>query len=288
MRGFLSFLFLALVIYIGESTKDPDAKYPKVDVRPGQPAPLPPLPDIKAEGEGRLEPPSSRDPVIEIADEVKPGRSQFTGTAFSIDDRGLWVTARHVTHGCDQLMLLRPHRRALRVEAVSEHRRADVAILQTEGGYDAFPVNYDVPDYNQEGFHFGFPRGEPGDVYSNLIGRRTIKTTGTRNNKEPVLVWAEKIRVPNSNESLGGISGGPILNDNGEVVGIHVAGSVRRGRSFSSLPRTITQLLDQNDVKINSNEKNLDIAKLNARDFSNLGDELRSNLSVAQVICRTN
>ncbi|MDG1727230.1 MAG: hypothetical protein P8H57_08755 [Emcibacteraceae bacterium] len=101
-------------------------------------------------------------------------------------------------------------------------------------------------------------------------------------------MWAEKIRVPNSNESLGGISGGPILNDNGEVVGIHVAGSVRRGRSFSSLPRTINQLLDQNDVKINSNNRNVDVAKLNEADFSRLGDELRSNLSVAQVICRTN
>ena len=148
MRGFLSFLFLALVIYIGESSNDPDAKYPKVDVRPVEPAPLPPLPDLRAEGDGELLPPSSRDPVIEIADEAKSSRSQYTGTAFSIDSRGLWVTARHVTHGCDQLMLLGPHRRALKVEAVSEYRRADVAILQTEGGYDAFSVNYETPEYN--------------------------------------------------------------------------------------------------------------------------------------------
>jgi len=47
-------------------------------------------------------------------------------------------------------------------------------------------------------------------------------------------------------------------------------------------------LLDQNDVKINSNNRNVDVAKLNEADFSRLGDELRSNLSVAQVICRTN
>lgn len=288
MRGLFSFLFLALVIYIGEMSKDPDAKFPKIDARPEQPAPLPPLPELSAEGDGVLVPPSSRDPVIEIADDAKSSRSQYTGTAFSIDNRGLWVTARHVTHGCDQLVLLRPHRRALKVEAVSEHRRADVAILQTEGGYDAFPVNYDIPEYNQQGFHFGYPRGEPGDVYSNLIGRRTIKTTGTRNNKEAVLVWAEKIRVPDSYKSLGGISGGPILNESGEVVGIHVAGSVRRGRSFSSLPRTITQLLDQSDVDLKNANKSFDVSQLNAEEFSSLGDQLRSDLSVAQVVCRTN
>lgn len=288
MRGFLSFLFLALVIYIGELSKDPDAKYPEVDMRLGEPAPLPPLPDLAAEGDGELLPPSSLDPVIEIADEAKSSGSQYTGTAFSIDSRGLWVTARHVTHGCDQLMLLRPHRRALEVKAVSEHRRADVAILQTEGGYNAFPVNYETPEYNQEGFHFGYPSGEPGDVYSNLIGRRTIKTTGTRNNKEPVLVWAEKIRVPDSYKSLGGISGGPILNENGEVVGIHVAGSVRRGRSFSSLPRTITQLLDQSNVELSNADQNFNISHLNAEEFSRQGDQLRSDVSVAQVVCRTN
>lgn len=160
MRGILSFLFLIIVVYIGETSKDPDAQYPKVDVRPGRPAPLPPLPEMSAEGEGALAPPSTRDRIIEIADEAKFSRSQYTGTAFSIDKRGLWVTARHVTYGCDQLMLLRPHRRALKVEAVSEHRRADVAILKTDGGYDAFPVNYNTPEYNQEGFHFGYPKGE--------------------------------------------------------------------------------------------------------------------------------
>ncbi|MDG1438365.1 MAG: hypothetical protein P8P98_05260, partial [Emcibacteraceae bacterium] len=71
-----------------------------------------------------LPPSSSRDPIIAIEDEAKTSRSQYTGTAFSIDERGLWITARHVTYGCDQLALLRPHSRPIAAEVVSEHRRA--------------------------------------------------------------------------------------------------------------------------------------------------------------------
>ncbi|MDG1996951.1 MAG: serine protease [Emcibacteraceae bacterium] len=234
-----------------------------------------------------LPPSSSRDPIIAIEDEAKTSRSQYTGTAFSIDERGLWITVRHVTYGCDQLALLRPHSRPIAAEVVSEHRRADVALLRTRVGYQGFTIDESMPEFNQEGFHFGFPRGEPGDVYSRLMGRRTIKTTGTRNGKEPVLVWAEKIRVPNSNESLGGISGGPILNKQGSIVGIHIAGSVRRGRSFSSLPRTIDQLLDQNNIQLNDQSLLQDVSRLNQRDFARLGDDFRSQNRVAQVICRT-
>ena len=94
--------------------------------------------------------------------------------------------------------------------------------------------------------------------------------------------------MPDSYKSLGGISGGPILNENGEVVGIHVAGSVRRGRSFSSLPRTITQLLDQSNVELSNADQSFNGSQLNAEEFSRLGDQLRSDVSVAQVVCRTN
>ena len=138
-------------------------------------------------------------------------------------------------------------------------------------------------------FHYGFPRGELGAVYSNLIGRRVIKTTGSHRSKETVHVWAEKIRVPDSDKSLGGISGGPILNKEGSVVGIHVAGSIRRGRSFSSMPKNISDLLEQNNVELAGILNSpANITALNATDFASAGEELRNDVTVAQVICRTN
>lgn len=282
-----AFFILFIVVVIGEMSKDPDQDYPIRVAPPADKKPLPPLPDAGAEGVGDIRPPSPIDGIVEIEDEEKEGRSQYTGTAFSIDGRGLWVTARHVTYGCDQLILLRPHSRALRIENLVEHERADVSILQTEGGSAALPIDYTAQEYDQPGFHFGFPRGEPGSVYSKLIGRRTINSKGTRYTREPVLVWAEQIRIPDSNASLGGISGGPILNGEGSVVGIHVAGSVRRGRSFSSMPSRINELLDQNDVEINNTQSPVDITDLNPSEFSYVGDDLRDEHTVAQVVCKT-
>ncbi|MBL4602489.1 MAG: trypsin-like peptidase domain-containing protein [Emcibacteraceae bacterium] len=281
-----AFIILAVVVFIGEFSKDPENQRPKLKLAPAAPT-LPPLADVGPEGRGVVGPGLGNDDIILIEEDVKSGRSQYTGTAFSIDNSGIWITARHVTEGCDQLLLARPFRRPLRVEAHVEHNNADVSIIKTKGGYAALPIDFSPPSYNQEGFHFGFPRGNPGDVYSRLIGRRTMKTTGAHNYKETVHVWAEKIRVPDSNESLGGISGGPILNAAGSVVGIHVAGSIRRGRSFSSQPKNINDLLKQNNVTLSPPNNQIDKSELNLSDFSKVGNKLREGLTVALVVCRT-
>jgi len=282
----IAIALLIIVIFLGEMSKEEEDGYPRVS-SPNENA-LPPLGDVSAEGVRIIGPPSMRDPIIEIEDEVKSRGRQYTGTAFSIDERGLWVTARHVTNGCDNLFLLRPHGRALKVHNKVEHSRSDVSLLQTEGGPAALPIDFGVQQYNQQGFHFGFPRGEPGAVYSRLIGRRTIKTTGSRRSKEAVLVWAEKIRIPDNDLSLGGISGGPIVNIQGNVVGIHVAGSIRRGRAFSSMPENINDLLVQNNIELKNSANNpVNTAFLTVDSFATVGEELRGGLTVAQVICRT-
>lgn len=283
-------MILIIVVFIGEMSKDDDTPRPVIisddpsrPLRPVRP-PSQPVPDDV----GPVGPGQDSDDVIVIQDDEKGMRQQYTGTAFSIDERGLWVTARHVTDQCARLTLLRPFRSPLPVVGLSPHSRADVSLLQTEGGYEALDVEYATPEYNQEGFHFGFPRGEPGAVYSRLIGRKTMKTVGRRTYKETVHVWAEQIRIPDSDESLGGISGGPILNKNGDVVGIHVAGSIRRGRSFSSLPKNIGDLLERSGVSLQAgDEYDVDETSLTSLGFSSVGDALRSDITVAQVICRT-
>jgi hypothetical protein len=247
----------------------------------------PPLPNIRPEGEGKLRNPSFNDPMVMIESGPKSHHSMSTGTAFSIDKSGLWVTAKHVTKGCDSLVVLTSQSRGYKVTGKFEHPKADVSLLKTNGG--AYPFNFEagIPDYNAEGFHYGYPRGNPGDVYSRLIGRRTMKTKGTpRGRQENVLVWAERLRWPDHNLSLGGISGGPILNNNGNVAGIHVAGSVRRGRSYSSLPSAANYLVKKARVRLSEMPREEKLTEmLSSSDFSKAGKYLRKRLSVAKVVC---
>ncbi|PCI32293.1 MAG: hypothetical protein COB54_07270 [Alphaproteobacteria bacterium] len=246
---------------------------------------LPPLQGLRPEGQGVLKQKSRHDRMVPIDIEAKPKGSISTGTAFSLSEQGVWGTARHVTAGCTDLMVLISPRKGYRVIETYQHPTADVSILKTAVGAPPFQVEDQALSYNSEGFHFGYPRGEPGNVYSRLIGRRIIKTRGVRNTKESVLVWAEKVRQPDHNLSLGGISGGPVLNAQGHLVGVHIAGSVRRGRSYSSLPETVTSLLAQTPYRADLSGAG-EVASYDVAHLREDGNRLRKRLSVAKVVCR--
>ena len=68
-----------------------------------------------------LGPASPFDPavVVEVPGETKPG----SGTAFSVADNGVWLTARHVVEGCGQTALVVAEGRGVRQEWL--HRTRD-------------------------------------------------------------------------------------------------------------------------------------------------------------------
>ena len=225
---------------------------------------------------------SRRDPLFTIETGEK---ANSTGTAFAIRDDGIWITARHVIDGCDKVGLIVSPRRAVKVSRILPHPRADMAMLWTRRTAPPLAISNDTLRVRQEGFHFGFPQAKPGQVTSSLLGRRNMRTTGRYRHTEPVVAWAERRRVP-STDSLGGISGGPALNANGEIVGVTVASSKRRGRVFTTAPISMDQLLSQANVKPAGRPS----AGLNTgpadSNFIDYGSALRRQLTVAQVICR--
>ena len=90
-------------------------------------ADAPPPPPPPAAGEGLpLGPASPFDPsvIVDAPAMPEPG----SGTAFSIDDRGVWITARHVVDGC---------RRAAVV--VSEGRGVAAEVRINPHGASTFP-----------------------------------------------------------------------------------------------------------------------------------------------------
>jgi S1-C subfamily serine protease len=287
MRGsFLTFLVIAALVAVGVLGQmgSFERETPRYEPRRPQPeAPRRPRPDAaRPDGARPLPPPSSGDPAVDIA--VPAEAQSSTGTAFSLDGRGVWMTARHVADGCSRIFVLTGPRVGYLTRSVYLHRTADVAILRTDRGAPHIAFSRDEPRFNQTAYHYGYPKGEPGAVISTLIGRATMRARGRYNTNEPVLVWAEKERVPQGDEHLGGISGGPVFDTAGHVIGTTVAGSTRRGRVFTSDMTSIRAALQRANVTPAA-EDSAAVPRPTSRNWIEIGSQLRSRLTVAKVVC---
>ena len=247
------------------------------------------LPDAPQTG-SYLPPPSQYDPAVLV--EVGPISSGM-GSAFAISPDGWWLTARHVVDGCQAVGLIVSRGAAVRVIDVKRAQFADIALLRTENANveqaeDAEPrraLSLDTSErrfqIGQRAFHVGFPQGRPGEAYSRLIGRETLIARGRYDLEEPVLAWAELGRTSGLRGSLAGISGGPALASNGQVIGITVAESARRGRIYTASPSSILRLLRVEQVEATGTPGE----RLTPDNYGQASDDLRRTLAVAQVVC---
>lgn len=247
--------------------------------RADAPEPPPPLP--QAEG-APLGPASPFDPsvLVEVPDRAQPG----VGTAFSISETGVWLTARHVVDGCATTAIVVGQGRGVAAK-VHIDPRGEAAILMTEGGAPALPMGLDRPlRRGERAFHPGFPQGEPGEATSRLLGRETLVVRGRGARSEPVLAWTETGRTDNLTGTLSGLSGAPALDAAGRIIGITVAEAPRRGRIYTTAPETVRATLASAPTPPETAALSEPITPDN---YGRMADALRRNLRVAQVICLT-
>ncbi len=249
----------------------------RVDNRANAPAALP---DIQRESGGFLPPPSVYDPEVLV--EVGPVASGM-GTAFAISADGWWLTARHVVDGCARVGLIVSRGAATPVREVKRALFADLALVRTDYAPPALALDTSERDFQvgQRAYHVGFPQGHPGEAYSRLIGRETLVARGRYDIEEPVLVWAELGRTSGLGGSLSGMSGGPALAANGQVIGVTVAESARRGRIYTAAPSSILRLLRVEQVAA----EGAPTPRFTPDNYGQQSDDLRRDLAVAQVIC---
>ena len=272
MRGFDRLVFLLLIIAVTY-----------VAVRDfAEPGERRPPPDVHMPPQGTLAAPSAGNPMITIEAERKRGNS--TGTAFSIDDDGIWLSARHVTSGCREIWVQTGAQRGQPAIRVYEHPTADVSVVITRRGSPPLALSAALNN-RQEGFHFGYPRGRPGEAHSQLLGHARLRTVGMRRHVEPIVAWAELRRNPRDLDALSGMSGGPVLDGKGNSVGITIATSRRRGRVFTAAPSSIREALQQAGLQGEVEPGSSAQGALNSQDFPRYGDALRTELTVAKVIC---
>lgn len=248
----------------------------RVDQRANAPEALPDAPEAGA----FLPPPSMYDPAVLV--EVGPVASGM-GSAFAISEEGWWLTARHVVDGCEQVGLIVSRGAAAPVREIKRALFADLALLRTDRAPMALALDTSERRFQvgQRAFHVGFPQGRPGEAYSRLIGRETLIARGRYDMEEPVLAWAEMGRTSGIRGSLAGISGGPALAANGQVIGVTVAESARRGRIYTAAPSSILRLLRVEQVEA----QGAPAARLTPDNYGQQSDDLRRDLAVAQVVC---
>jgi hypothetical protein len=104
-----------------------------------------------------------------------------------------------------------------------------------------------------------------------------MRVKGRYRTNEPILAWAEAGRSNGLTGSLGGLSGGPVLDKDGEIIGVVAAESIRRGRVYSVAPRNLRAVINEN--------KAYKARMISLKSYGLQADEYRRNRQIAQVVC---
>jgi serine protease Do len=245
--------------------------------RSNAPPPPPPMP---GEEGLPLGPASPFDPSVVI--KAPANTDPDAGTAFSVADSGVWVTARHVVEGCSKAAIVVAEGRGVAAKVRLEPK-GETAILTTIGGAPALPLGLDQPlKRGTRAFHPGFPQGQAGEAASRLLGRENLVLRGRGIRTEPVLVWAVVGRTEGLKGGLSGLSGAPALDSAGRVIGVTIAEAPRRGRIYTTIPQSMAAALKAAGAHPSGFAAGQPIATDN---YGRVADGLRRDLRVAQVVC---
>ena len=107
------------------------------------------------------------------------------------------------------------------------------------------------------------------------------------NSREDVSVWAEITRIPDISGSLGGISGGAVVDVTGTLIGVNSAGSVRRGRILTSRPNSLIQAIRFSGYKVPKAKKHRPIIlELTKNGYPSYAKAVIQDRRVVRVICK--
>ena len=216
------------------------------------------------------------DPAV-LVEIDKP--SSGIGTAFAIDNKGTWLTARHVIDKCDTVALRIHGSKFTKVQVKDISNTTDVALLTSKWKRPALARDFlSRRQIGEQGFFLGFPQGRPGEAVGTLLGRRRMLVRGRYKSTEAILAWAETGRSKGLNGSLGGLSGGPAFDSDGEVIGLVAAESPRRGRIYTVAPQSLANLLEPL-------EKQASTDPIGMNNYGRRGDNYRRSRRIAQVYC---
>lgn len=253
----LIYLVIVILIYANanQSTERLDAPLPPPELGPMLPA----------------ESPRDTSVLVEL-----DGPASGLGTAFAVSNTGQWLTARHVVDGCTEVGLNLGGQTVLKVDSRVSNN-TDIALLSGKWRRTPLAPDFDSPrQLGEYGYFFGFPQGRPGEVVGELLGRHRLLVRGRYSTEEAVLAWTEVGRTQGLRGSLGGLSGGPVLDKDGEVIGVVAAESPRRGRVYTVAPRNLRGLISEEESAA---------TPIALETYGLQADRFRRDRRITQVIC---
>jgi serine protease Do len=214
---------------------------------------------------------------------VRARHGPDAGTAFSVGDGGVWLTAQASLADCARPALL-----VNDLEGVAAHAVAGpggrVTVLVSARGAPALPLASAASSPGALAFAPGFPHGRPGEVAAHLIGTRGLRFGGRTAPRVTTLVWAEMGRTEGLNGALSGLAGAPLLDGEGRVVGLVLAEAPRRGRLYAAPPAELAAALAAAKTPRPIQASG---ATITTDDYGLAADALRRTMRVAPTACIT-
>ena len=163
-----------------------------------------------------------------------------TGAGVIIDKNGFILTNAHVVRNVDKIKITLHDRRVFYATLIGKDNKADLALLKINEAPSLYPIllaRTDDIKVGQSVIAIGSPYGYRNSVTKGIISglKREIKLS--KYNKMVNLIQTDAALNP-------GNSGGPLINDKGEMIGINTLGG-GQNLNFAISVETIQLLLPQ-------------------------------------------
>jgi 2-alkenal reductase len=191
--------------------------------------------------------------VVEIRTIIRVGRriGQGSGSGFFVDDRGHIITNNHVVDDATEITVRLQDGRVLTAEKLGTSRHDDLAVLRVDPeetkGIEPLPfANSDDISPGEMAIAIGSPFENFNSVSVGVvsgIGRTGPENTIGLGSTRPLADMIQTDAALNP-----GNSGGPLLNVQGEVIGVNssvqIVNGVQIGVGFAVASNTVQQILD--------------------------------------------
>jgi serine protease Do len=139
------------------------------------------------------------------------------GTGFIIDKEGYILTNNHVVEGADEITVTLTDKTSFTAKVIGHDSKTDLALIKISGARDLSPIALGDSDKMEAGdwvLAIGNPFGFNNTVTAGIISAKYRRNVGTSSYEDYIQTDAAINQ---------GNSGGPLINTNGEVIGIDSA-----------------------------------------------------------------